>query len=406
MARVEGVQKQRSLLLWLIVLGFFLTTSACIEPEHAEEDLFEELPDENAEKRQLGEQLYSTNCSSCHSTIARTNKKNITMERLKFGLFHVPAMSSLKNKFDDSELEAIVIALSPVRETPPTEDAPDTPTEQPPTLPEEEEGGPSSELIAQGKAIYQSRCTSCHGVSGLGGNILGVAYTPEQLGNYFSSVGSMNFLSSMSMKDKTALSGYFTSTVPKAGGDEEKEEEVDSSAVVQRYNIGSRYLLKSRFENLFLPTSGSEKTAIQNVINDLIEDQSSYFGGPCFDYDVSSGGCTRTEEAAASTLPLSNTVRSGFIHRACSETLDHDQALEALLGRVGLSATDSVTVERIKMLWEAMLRTSLHDGAEGAFALNAVLSVSQKLANDGESVFEQWRMTALTLCRSPMMEAI
>lgn len=58
-----------------------------------------------------GAELYQVHCAGCHSALATSTKRGITMSRLDSGLSTVSQMSALKGMLSNSEKQAIVNAL-------------------------------------------------------------------------------------------------------------------------------------------------------------------------------------------------------------------------------------------------------------------------------------------------------
>lgn len=70
-----------------------------------------EFASSNVDPLLNGKTLYTTNCVGCHGSISSSTKKDISVTRLNSAINEVTAMSFLKGRFSETEIEQIVLAL-------------------------------------------------------------------------------------------------------------------------------------------------------------------------------------------------------------------------------------------------------------------------------------------------------
>ncbi len=264
-------------------------------------------------------------------------------------------------------------------------------------------------IVDQGTALYANNCVSCHGAISQSTKIgatsdriniaLGNTAAPGQ--------ASMAFLkSSLTLSQVDAISAALI-----AQGNPNPTPTGSPSGSLASTNIvptlGSRLFLQSALNNAFIDSSGdaTTNTFINSTTTALISNQVAPFGGPCSRYD---GDCPGGKNAdgvplaghllSVQSSPKSNTIRSGFIYRACEQITENNAAVrQALKNAGGLTENSAANSQNINLVFMLFNR----GGSVGASAESAVQAIYDYSVSKGLSNIDAWRFVVLAICAGP-----
>ncbi len=135
-----------------------------------------------------GQQLYDSNCGSCHGFGAASTKAGADVTRINNGIVNAPSMNFLSS-LPASDIQAIadyLVSLAPPPPPPPP-------------------GG------TNGQQLYDTHCGSCHG---FGSNTSKAGADVTRINNGIQNVPSMNSLASLPASDIQAMADYLVSLAP------------------------------------------------------------------------------------------------------------------------------------------------------------------------------------------------
>ncbi len=167
--------------------------------------------------------------------------------------------------------------------------------------------------------------------------------------------------------------------------------------------LGSRHYIRSVLTRIYaanhdpLLTSGD---SIRDLINSLVTNNISAFGGACNFYDVRGRAeCDDLiENAKEDYFAKSNVARAGYMEQACEALNANPGAFANALALVKANPVSAPpTLDEISQISELFYSSSSLDSE----SLEALNEVSQAAFTSSQQPLESWRYVFLTVCLSP-----
>lgn len=261
-------------------------------------------------------------------------------------------------------------------------------------LPEDPPPGQGSSTLEQGRFLYATNCSSCHGELA---NSRKSGATIERV------TGALNPTTGIAQMRSLGLNAdqismiveALNSPVPSIG-----PEKVENSLV----SIGTAPYVASVLTDIFLPddpgTYTANDTAILTIINQrvlglnpnntFIASRVKFFGGRCERFDT----LCQAEALLSSQSPAPNTVRTGLIIDTCDDlmALTTNRPVENALAKIGKTLTSEVDPAGTSALYRLF-----HPGREIPGYLAHVIANMTRGKSDFTRV-DEWRFQLHLFC--------
>lgn len=255
------------------------------------------------------------------------------------------------------------------------------------------------EVSLDGQQLYAENCMSCHSPLSTSTK---KNRTAAQIQNAIINNGRMKteaYLQNLTAAQVAAISEALSLTAPPPPPPSTSGNS-DNSSLNQKYIIGTRRYLTSKFMQIFYEQD--KDNAVKNTIEDSIfEDREGIFGGNC---TIADTDCNGTDQimSAGLMLPNSHPIRSAKVHNVCQQVLNRSKAINSALIRAGLNSQSSGNSNaNILSLFDvfypgvAMSQEALSD---------LKLVYNQAIAN-GLNNTNAWKMVMDPMCKSSLFEA-
>lgn len=264
--------------------------------------------------------------------------------------------------------------------------------------------------VEAGKDHYATNCSSCH-------NPIEASTKRNKLASEIQyaiqNVSGMNYLSnnsspsaieevSLALSDdvKRKLEEYLADQNP----DLKSRENVVTFATPP---IGTRTYVASLFEELFVARvsdRNGDDNYMMTKINDLILKQAGAFGGTCQSRYEGGAFCpgSALANSNATMLPISNTLRKGYVLRACEEVLSKDRAVHNFLSKAQVSMESINDLGSISKVFNLYYPGRIPSSE----VFSQLLQIQTKITQLGQSSLDTWRFTLLSLCKSSALELL
>jgi mono/diheme cytochrome c family protein len=245
-----------------------------------------------------------------------------------------------------------------------------------------------------GVTLYGSKCASCH-------NPLADSTkknkTAAQITAAISSVAQMSSkpaLTALTPAEIQAIATALIDTTPPP----------QSRPLRYVAPIGTRVYVVSTFTDLFLPEVAQRTAAdtpILYLINTLLLDKTGALGGPCRKYETRCVG-DLNENIGALMLPAPNTLRKGYMTRACEEILAKDRSVQNALSRAGITLTSTADTTNLRRLFD-----HFYPGHNpNTVIINSLISLVSDSRTKGLGDLNAWRYTMVPLCVGSALELL
>lgn len=329
-----------------------------------------------------GKYFYTQNCAGCHGSVETSTKQFRTPEQI-LGSLQVPQMAGIQSlsQLESFEIRAISTALDPSSTPPPTP----SPTPMPSPTPKPTATPPGN--YDQGVALYSMSCAACHGA----------VETSTKRGRTAAQIKAS--LENVPVMKSIVLSDAQVAAIEAALNYEPPAVETFGSAPL----VGTRALVGSLFETIFLPAAGpgGEDAIIVDRIRNLIGNRASAFGGPCSVYD---GNCPEAAEQTTvlTMTPVADALREGYMQRACDEVAMEDRAIVNALARASLTVTEPVTPGKAIQIYHLF-----RPGADlEANVASDLANVHSAAIAAGLSNLDAWRFVIVSVCQSANVQIL
>lgn len=213
------------------------------------------------------------------------------------------------------------------------------------------EGGGGSPDLVEGQNLYAVNCSGCHG--SLGQSTKSGA-SLQQVTAALDPVTGILEMRSLGLSTDQIEKIVLALNTPLQAPDEPTAPYV--------VNVGTATYVASKLARWFLPPGppsgyGAPDQAVWNIISQgvlgrnypsgtTVAGRREYFHGRCQRFD---SACL-TAEMDDIMRPVPDTIRAGLVVRVCSLLMDNTQALNNVLGKVGLTTASELTVQNVKLL--------------------------------------------------------
>jgi hypothetical protein len=255
-----------------------------------------------------------------------------------------------------------------------------------------------SDQVAMGVTLFASKCASCHPESAMKSPVRGT--TATTLTNAIDDIPAMTFLNSLTDEEVNAIVAALNHTFNQ---DPAGSMLSRSGLHGQRLYVASNF--KTVFKNSAQAATDADERFVDTTVNTYILTKPGEFGGPCHPVErqaTSVCNFDRTAAIGAQVLPDTNTLRSGFQIRACSEILQRENIVNKVLAAAGLNSNSDVNQTNVTRVFDHFYpgQTISADIIAGAMA------VASKGASMGYTKATAWQFIALEFCSSPLFEQL
>lgn len=251
----------------------------------------------------------------------------------------------------------------------------------------------NADNIAAGESLFVTNCSICHNST---------AKRDRSYSVYRSVIGPHSTKDEMKTIDLVSADVYkiYLYLTNAVGGGS------SSSLEQSQPLIGTRTYVASIFRTIFVSNAGNlaDDTTIKNKISSLILTQAGPMGGTCQKNDITATDSTCatkiTETSQGPMLPNANSLRRGYITRACEETLSLDQSVTSALQKVGLTSNSDLNAANLALVFDLF--------NPGTPISTAVQTNLMKVVNSTSlaSNLDKWRFILYGLCRSAGAEVL